>query len=263
MNMNVTYDFSGKTALVVGGASGMGLATAKLLSKSGASVMVADFNREQGKKVVDELNDAGGSAAFAFCDVRDRDGVFSLIDETVEKFGRLDYAANVVGISGNAEQMPFYERPDKDYDNVMDTNMRGHWWLCQAETKQMTEQDGDGYAIVEVASIQGLVASGYGLHAYTASKHAAVGMIKSLGVEFAPKGIRINGIAPVATATPFVINAMKEAGMEYTNKTDRNPRGTLLEPEECANAIVWLISEGSSGVMATTIPVDAGATAFK
>ncbi|MGN1345095.1 MAG: SDR family NAD(P)-dependent oxidoreductase, partial [Traorella sp.] len=190
--MNVTYDFSGKTVLVVGAGTGMGKATSLLLANSGANVMVADFNEELGKQVVNEIKGNGGNAAFVYCDVRDKDCAFRAVKETVDTFGRIDYAANVVGITGDSQMKPFYERSDEDLKNVMDTNVTGHWWLLQAETEQMVKQGGEGYSIVEVVSIQGLVANKMGVHAYTTSKHAAMGLVKSVGIEFADKGIRIN-----------------------------------------------------------------------
>lgn len=260
--MNVKYDFTGKVVIVAGGADGMGLATSQLLASSGANVLVADFNEEKGQKVAEVLRSKGYSAEFVLTDVRNKESVFAMVDKAVELWGHVDYAANVVGISGKPSQNPYYEKEDDDYNNVLDTNLRGHWWLTQAEIKQMVKQGGEGYSIVEVASIQGLIGSAYG-PAYTASKHAVVGLVKSLGSEFAKQGIRINGIAPVATATPFIKDYYKQIGLEFTNKTDRVPRGTMLEPEECAQAIVWLLSDGASAMNATIIAVDGGATSIK
>lgn len=259
--MNVSYDFSGKTVLVVGGAGGMGQATVKLLADSNANVMIADHNQENGQKLATELQKAGKSVAFVPVDVTDKQDVYHAISATVDRFGRLDHAANVVGIPGKMEQTPFYQREDSIYNQVMDTNVRGHWWLMQAETEQMTKQGGTGYSIVEVASIQGFIASP-NAEAYTASKHATVGLVKAVGADFAKQGIRVNGIAPVATATNFVKQAYADMGMKFTNQTDRVPRGTMLEPEECAQPIVWLMSDGASGLDATTIAVDGGTLAI-
>lgn len=259
--MNVRYDFTGKTALVVGGAGGMGSATVKLLANSGANVMIADHNVEHGQALADELSQAGKPVKFIQVDVTNKADIQRTVAETVKAFGRLDYAANVVGISGKMEKTPFYEREDSEYERVMNTNVRGHWWLIQAETEQMRKQGGNGYAIVEVSSIQGFIASP-NAEAYTVSKHATVGLVKAAGADFAKLGIRINGIAPVATATGFVKKAYKEMGISFTNKTNRVPRGTMLEPEECAQPIVWLMSEGASGLNATTIAVDGGTLAI-
>lgn len=260
--MNVSYDFKDKVAIVIGGGSGMGKATSILLADSGAKVLVADFNEELGQKTVSEIRAKGQTAEFAYCDVRRKEDDFAAVDKAVALWGRIDYAANVVGISGKMQQCPFYEQSDEDFDNVMQTNVNGHRWLLQAETKQMMEQGGEGYAIAEVVSIQGFVGNAY-QQAYTASKHAMVGLIKAVGAHYAKNGIRINGIAPVATFTDFVKNAQKSLGMEVSNKTDRVPRGTMLEPEECAQAIVWLLSEGSTAVNATTMLTDCGSTAVK
>lgn len=260
--MNIHYDFTDKVALVVGGADGMGLATSELLAASGAKVIVADFNEKKGQRVVKELQEKGYQATFILTDIRDKKSVFGLISKTVALWGHIDYAANVAGIFGKADGAKFYEKSDEDYDDVMDTNLRGHWWLLQAQTEQMVKQGGSGYAIVEVSSIQGLIGTASGA-AYTAAKHAVVGLVKSLGAEFATQGIRINGIAPVATATPLIKSHWEQLGHEFSNKTDRVPRGTMLEPEECAHAIVWLLSDGASAMNATTIAVDGGATAIR
>lgn len=260
--MNVKYDFSEKVVLVVGGADGMGKATSELLGASGAKVMIADFNEQKGIETAKELKNKGYVVDFTLVDVRKKENVFNAVDRTVEVFGRLDYAANIVGISGKIENKPFHEREDSLYDNVMDTNVRGHWWLIQAESKQMLAQGGDGYAIVEVASIQGFVSAPHA-EAYTVSKHATVGLVKAAGADFAKSGIRVNGIAPVATATTFVKNAYQQLGIAFTTQTDRVPRGTMLEPEECAQAIVWLLSDGASGLNATTIAVDGGTLSIK
>lgn len=126
----------------------------------------------------------------------------------------------------------------------------------------MIKQGGEGYSIMEVASMQGLVGTPGGAE-YTASKHAMVGMVKSLGGEFAKQGIRINAIAPVATATQFVKSAYDQMGVEFSNKTDRVPCGYMLEPEECVNVIVWLMSDGATAINATTVPVDDGASSIR
>ncbi len=259
---NVKYDFTDKVAVVVGGADGMGKATTQMLAESGAKVLIADFNQEKGKTFAAELRNQGYTAEFTYCDARNRESDFAVIDKAVELWGRIDYCANVVGISGKNLAGAFYDHEDANFDNVMMTNVNGHRWLLQAETRQMTKQGGDGYAIVEVASMQGLVGTA-GASEYTASKHAMVGMVKALGAEFAKQGIRINAIAPVATATGFVKGAYEQMGVEFTNKTDRVPRGYMLEPEECANAIMWLLSDGASAINATTIQVDGGASSVR
>ncbi len=177
------------------------------MAESEAKVLIADFNEESGKKVVDEIRAKGGTADFTFCDIRKKEDDFAAVDKAVELYGRLDYAANVVGISGKIQKCPFYEQSDEDFDNVIDTNVTGHRSLLQAETKQMIAQGGEGYSIVEVVSIQGFIGNAY-QQAYTASKHAMVGLVKTVGAHYAKQGSRINGIAPVATFTDFVKTAV-------------------------------------------------------
>ena len=258
--MNVNYNFEGKVAIVVGGADGIGLETSKILAEAGAKVLISDFNKEKGEQAAKELKDQGYVAEFCFTDIRSKDSIFGMVDKAVELWGRIDYAANVAGIFSKSG--PFLEHSDESYDNVVTTNLTGHWWLLQAQIKQMLAQGGEGYAIVEVASIQGLIASPGGPD-YTAAKHGVVGLVKALGGEFAKNGIRINGIAPVATATALVKKHYEQLGIEFDNRTDRVPRGTMLEPEECAHSIVWLLSDGASAINAITLPVDGGATSIK
>ena len=260
--MNVKYDFTDKVALIVGGADGMGKATAYLMAESGAKVLVADYSEEKGKNVVADLKEKGYTAEFVLTDIRNKDSVFAMVDKAVELWGRIDYAANVAGVFGRADGLPFYKKADDDYENVINTNLRGHWWLLQAETEQMVKQGGEGYSIVEVSSVQGLIGSPSGPQ-YTAAKHAIVGLVKSLGAEFAKQGIRINGIAPVETATDLIKGFYTQMAGSFSKETKRVPRGTMLEPEECAHAIVWLLSDGASSMNCTTIAVDGGATSTK
>lgn len=261
--MNVKYDFNEKTVLIAGGGTGMGKATALLMAESGANVMIADFNKELGEALVKQINDQyPDHAAFVYCDVRNKENCFNAVKETIDKFGRIDYSANVVGISGKVGAGAFHELDDQDYDNVMATNVNGHRWLMQAEIREMIKQGGTGYSIVEVMSVQGFIGQ-IGAHQYSTSKHAMVGMVKSVGAEYASKGIRINGIAPGTTATEFVKSVYEKNGWPWTNKTDRLPRGTMLEPSELAHAIAWLFSEGASGMNATTFAVDGGLLAVK
>lgn len=260
--MNVKYDFSGKTALVVGGGTGIGKATALLLAESGANVMVADINADLGKTVIDEIKANGGIAEFVICDIRNKESAFNAVAETVKTFGRIDFGANVAGIAGKVGGAAFHELEDGDYENVMAINVDGHRWLLQAEITEMVKQGGEGYSIVEVTSVQGFIGQ-IGAHQYSASKHAMVGMVKSVGAEYASKGIRVNGIAPGTTATEFVKDAYKKLGWEFSNKTDRLPRGTMLEPVELAHAIAWLFSDGASAMNGTTFAVDGGLLAVK
>ena len=260
--MNVAYDFTGKSVLVAGGAAGIGYAVTDLLGESGANILIADYNEEVGHKALAEFKAKGYNVAFIRCDVRKKEEVFASVAKTVELYGRIDYAANVCGISGGKGGVPFHEYDDDFRDNVLNTNLKGHWWLLQAELGQMVKQGGEGYAIVEVSSIQAFMASVY-QGAYATSKHAVTGMIKAVAAEYGTQGIRINGYAPTMVLIP-----MMEQMHGERLKTDEaalcgNPRGTILRPWECAQAIVWLLSDGASSINALTLLGDCGCTGIR
>lgn len=260
--MEATYDFHGKTAVVVGGASGMGLSTAELLAASNAKVAIADMDEKNGEAEAEKLRGKGYTAEFFPCNITDKKSVFDMIDAVVAKFGRLDLAANIAGVNGNGDKIPFWEKTDAEYEKVMNINVKGQWNLCQAETKQMVSQGGDGYAIVIMSSLQAYVASPYN-PTYAVSKTAVTGLIRSLGGQFVQQGIRVNGVAPIAVLTPLAIKSMERMGMTVTDKTPFNPRGYMLKPEEVANVIVWLLSDASSSMNAATVVCDCGATGIK
>lgn len=257
--MNVKYDFSGKTVLVAGGADGIGNATADLLGRSGANLMIADYNEARGLEATEEFKKKGYNAEFIRCDVRKKEETAAAVAKAVEVFGRIDYAANVCGISDHKEAnfIPFHEWKDEWRDNVIDTNLKGHWNLLQSELKQMMEQGGEGYAIVEVSSIQA-VQSSAGNGAYSTSKHAVSGMIKTVAAEYVQQGVRINGYAPTLVMTPMMEKLFGDKAKQDPASFCGNPRGTILTPEECAQSIVWLLSDGASSVNAHLLMGDCG-----
>lgn len=262
----VKYDFGGKTVFLAGGADGIGKATAELLGESGANVFIADYNEEHGLKTVSVLKEKGYSVDFIRCDVRSKEEVVAAVAKAVDVFGRIDYAANVCGISDHKQNppIPFHEWKDEWRDNVIETNVKGHWHLLQAELAQMMKQGGGGYSIVEVTSIQA-VQSSAGNGAYSTSKHAVTGMMKTVAAEYVKQGVRINAFAPALVMTPMMEKLFGDkiaAGADPATYCG-NPRGTVLTPEECAQSIVWLLSDASSPINAHTLLADCGQTAIR
>ncbi|QND44519.1 glucose 1-dehydrogenase (plasmid) [Rhizobium lusitanum] len=251
----MTFSFENQVALVTGAASGMGLATAKAFAAAGASVTLADINEDAARAAAAELVAAGHEAIGIRCDVANMEEVEAMVNETVATFGRLDAAFNNAGV-----QSPVAETADadpKDYDFVMGVNLRGIWNCMKYELIQMRKQ-GSG-TIVNNSSLGGLVGiAERGI--YHASKHGVVGLTKSAGLEYAPKGIRINAVCPGIIATPMV-TVMLETQPEAMDVMMKDvPIGRLGRAEEIADAVLWLSSPASTFVIGHALPVDGGYT---
>jgi NAD(P)-dependent dehydrogenase (short-subunit alcohol dehydrogenase family) len=252
----VQYDFSGKVALVTGAASGMGLAAAKAFAKAGASVVLADIDEEKLNKAADELSSSGHSVLALAGDIAEEAYVRTLVEKTVDAFGRLDAAFNNAGI-----QNPAVETADVSsdtFDRISDINMRGVWLCMKYQLMQMRKQ-GSG-TIVNNSSLGGLVGV-VGRSAYHAAKHGVIGMTKSAALEYAAQGIRINAICPGIIETPMVAG-MLEGETEVMNEMMKEvPIRRLGSAEEIADSVLWLSSEGSTFIVGVALPVDGGYTA--
>ncbi len=251
----MTLNFENQVALVTGAASGMGFAAAKAFAEAGASVSLADVNGEAVKKAAEKLVAAGYEAIGIECNVADIGQVESMIEQTVATFGRLDFAFNNAGV-----QSPVAETADadpKDYDFVMDVNLRGIWNCMKFELIQMRKQ-GSG-AIVNNSSLGGLVGiAERGI--YHASKHGVVGLTKSAGLEYAHKGIRINAVCPGIIETPMVSGMLESQPEAMAELMKEVPMRRLGRAEEVADAVMWLCSPASSFVIGHALPVDGGYT---
>jgi NAD(P)-dependent dehydrogenase (short-subunit alcohol dehydrogenase family) len=244
----------GKVALVTGGGHGIGEATALLLAAEGASVAVADLDGDAAERVAAAIVDAGGAAIARCVDVTDEVQVQSMVAAVVESFGRLDVAHNNAGISG--APVAFTDLALADWQRLITTNLTSVFLCMKHELAVMAEQ-GAG-AIVNTSSGAGVVAAP-GLPHYTAAKHGVLGLTKCAAQEFARRGIRVNAVLPGTTRTPM-IEGFIGGNPDIEKMVTRGiGRGTLGEPDEIAQAVVWLCSDRSSFVNGESMLVD-GAT---
>jgi NAD(P)-dependent dehydrogenase (short-subunit alcohol dehydrogenase family) len=254
--MNPRYDFSGQVAVVTGGSSGMGLATAQAFAEAGAAVVLADVNEEALRVASDDLTGAGHQALGVLCDVSQEEQVAALVDRTVTTFGRLDVAFNNAGIQ--APPSDAADEPAETFDRVNAINLRGIWACMKHELAQMRTQ-GSG-AIVNCSSLGGLVGLP-GRAAYHASKHGVIGLTRSAALEYAPRGIRINAVCPGTIETPMVTDMIAKGELSVPEAVANQPIGRLGRADEIAGAVLWLCSPGASLVVGVALPVDGGYTA--
>jgi NAD(P)-dependent dehydrogenase (short-subunit alcohol dehydrogenase family) len=251
----MNYGFEGKVALVTGAASGLGLATAQAFAAEGAAVLLADYDEVSVRRVTDELVAAGRQAIGLRCDVADEQQVALVVREAIGRFGRLDFAYNNAGI-----QVPVAETADaesSDFERLNAVNYRGVWNAMKHELRHMREQ-GSG-AIVNCSSQTGVIATP-GLGAYTASKHAVIGLTRAAALEYASKGIRVNAVCPGACLTPMVERALAEEPETMNAVVKEVPLGRLGRAEEIASAVLWLCSPGAGFVTGHALVLDGGYT---
>jgi NAD(P)-dependent dehydrogenase (short-subunit alcohol dehydrogenase family) len=245
----------GKVGLVTGAASGIGRACAVRFAAEGATVLVADLEsaREGGEATVDAIAQAGGDAEFIPCDVARAEDHERLVAHAVQTRGRLDFAHNNAGIGVHRL---LHETADEDFDRDIAVNLRGTFLGMKHQIKQMLSQGGG--AIVNTSSNAGLRAVMM-LSAYTASKHAILGLTKNAAVEYANHGIRVNAVCPGAIMTPLMSDQPPERQQEILAPQAMTRFG---DPAEVAAAVVWLGSPEASFVTGVALPVDAGSVAW-
>lgn len=250
-------NMEGKVALVTGASSGIGLHTARLFAEKGASVVLADLDETAGDKAAQAIEDAGGKALFVKTDVSQGAQVKALVEKTIERFGRLDYAVNNAGIGG--ESVPTADITEEGWNRVIGINLTGVWLCMKHEIEAMLENEGG--AIVNVASILGTVGFANAA-AYVSAKHGVVGLTKSAAMEYATLGVRVNVVCPGFIYTPMLESAGMAEGTEMFNYiSSLHPMQRMGTSEEVAAMIVWACSDEASFVTGASLLVDGGYTA--
>lgn len=245
----------GKSIIVTGGASGIGAAAAHLFGRSGARVTVGDRNAEEGAEIVAAIRAEGGEATFVTTDIASEQDVERLISRAVERFGRLDGAFNNAGIS--RLMVPIHAMTLDQWHENMRINLDGTF-LCMKHELAAFRRTGSG-TIVNNISCAGTHA--FPLAAdYVSSKHGVIGLTKSAALDYAPENIRVNAVLPGSVRTPLLQRKCEEdPGLEaYMLKA--YPIGRFGEPEEIANAALWLLSDNSSFITGACLVADGGMT---
>jgi NAD(P)-dependent dehydrogenase (short-subunit alcohol dehydrogenase family) len=247
----------GKVAVVTGAAAGIGRATAILLATEGAGVVLADVDEERGDETLGLVQGAGGEGLFVRCDVARAEEVEAAMNAAVESFGRLDVLHNNVGIALGASVV---DTADELWHRVLDVNLGGVYRGCKYAIPHMIR--GGGGSIVNSGSVQGL--RGFpGWAAYAASKGGISALTRQVALEYAGRNIRVNCVAPGTIMTPMNEKVFAEAQDPEALKDTWNrmhPIGRFGQPEEVAEAVVFLASDASSFITGQTLVVDGGIT---
>ncbi|MHB9025032.1 MAG: SDR family oxidoreductase [Armatimonadota bacterium] len=252
----MTTSMEGKVALVTGGASGIGRATALAFARKRAKVVVADVQEDGGNETVRLITESGGEALFVKTNVADAQEVEALITRTVEQFGRLDYACNNAGIEGQMASTA--DCTEENWDRTLAINLKGVWLCMKYELPQMLAQGGG--AIVNMSSVAGLVGF-VNLPAYCASKGGVDQLTKTAALEYARMNIRVNAICPGVIRTAMVDRVCGGSAEAEAQFTSMEPVGRMGKPEEIADAVLWLCSDGASFVTGHLLVVDGGLVA--
>ncbi len=249
----------GKVALITGGGSGIGEASAKLFAEEGATVAIADLNKQGAERVASEIREAGGSAMATSVDVTDSDSCAAAVDATVDEFRHVDVLVNSAGVgSRSALDMTYEER----WQFVIDVNLKGTVLMARHAVEQMKEQ-GSG-AVVNIASIRGLI--GYpdfitdGFNPYPHSKGGVVNATRDMALGLAKQNIRVNAVCPGFTHTEMTRGTWENPEM-YDRIVALHPIGRFAQPIEIARAVLFLASDEASFVTGACLVIDGGFTA--
>ena len=244
---------SPSVAVVTGAASGIGRATALALARAGTAVVVADVDEAGGIETVRQLEAEGATARFTACDVSDEGDVEAAIHTATEAFGRLDVMVNNAGIEGPV--LPVHAIDPGDWRRVFEVNVHGVFYGVRHALPLMSAAGGG--VIVNVASVAGLNA--FPMHAaYSASKHAVVGLTRTAALEGARAGVRVNAVCPGFTDTPMVAEGLEKMGRSAEDLLRQVPARRFARPDEVAAAVVYLASDAAAYVTGQTLAIDGG-----
>lgn len=243
----------GKVAIVTGAATGIGRATAVAFARKGIRLTLADINMEKIKETEKQIKASGVNAISLETNVADPKAVKAMVEKTIQTYGRIDYAFNNAGIEG--EQDLTADCSLENWKRVIDVNLNGVFYCMKYEIPEILKQK-DG-AIVNMSSVAGRV--GFpNIAAYTASKHGVNGLTKTSALEYAERGIRINAVCPGVINTEMIERFTKGNKEALAGMKKMEPIGRLGEPEEVANAVIWLCSDKASFITGHALPIDGG-----
>jgi NAD(P)-dependent dehydrogenase (short-subunit alcohol dehydrogenase family) len=245
-------EFAGKVALVTGAGSGIGRATAIAFARAGAKVAVDDINEATGRETVALIAAEGGEAIFILADVTDETAVEAMVADTVAAFGRLDCAFNNAGVSGSPLPGDFWN--SENFLKTFDVNAIGVFYCMKHEVAQMLKQGGG--AIVNASSVAGM--AGPGPPSYVGSKHAVTGMTRTVALAYATQGIRVNAVCPGAIRTPMVQRVMDSSDALRTTIENMHPMNRIGEPQEIADAVLFLCSAKSTFITGHPLAIEGG-----
>ena len=252
--------FAGKTALITGGASGIGRATAIAFARSGAGVVVADLDERGGQETVRQIESLGAPAIFVTADVTDGASVAAMVGRAVARFGRLDCAFNNAGIAPGEVRLADFD--EETFDRVMVVNVKGVWHCLKHEIRQMLAQVGG--AIVNagsIASFSGMSPVRYGAgasSAYVTSKHAVAGLTRAAAIDYAHAKIRVNAVCPGVVRTPMYEESLRDLPGRKDAIASMHPMGRVAEADEVAKAVLFLCSDDASFMTGHMLAVDGG-----
>jgi NAD(P)-dependent dehydrogenase (short-subunit alcohol dehydrogenase family) len=243
-------DLTGKISVVTGGGTGIGKATALAMARAGAIVVIGNRDAAKGEEVAGLIRQAGGKAVYQRTDVSKPADVQALVARAVSEFGRLDLAFNNAGMDGG--QVPLHEQDIEKASALFDVNIKGVFYCMKYEIEQMLKSGGG--AVVNTSSIFGL--NGYpGWSLYVATKHAVTGMTKAAALDYAKLNVRVNAVGPGPVETPLLHKGTDGDPHSYAAFV---PMGRIGQPDEIADAVVWLLSDEARYVTGHTLPVDGG-----
>lgn len=246
-------DMSGKVALITGASTGIGRATAIAFGRAGARVAAVGLDPDHGAEAIRELHEAGGEGFFIEADVSDAAQVEDMVRQTLDAYGRLDYAFNNAGIAG--PMGPSADYSPEDWRRVIDVNLTGVWLSMKYEIPEMLRQGGG--VIVNCSSVLGQVGFANS-SAYVAAKHGVLGLTKSAALDYATSSIRITAVCPGFVRTPMIEGAIGEDDEALAPLVELEPIGRLGEPEEIAGLVLWLCSDQASFVTGSAMVADGG-----